>query len=112
MIWPKNYEKKRKSALYAVDIMTMNTNMSIIIMIMTKNADVDADTIMNTNIIITIMTKNADVDADMTMIMIIITTIIMQMKYLQAGVKKHLRNIRKKNWKKSYRNYLKMTVMA
>ena len=90
--------------------MTMNTNMSIIIMIMTKNAD--ADTIMNTNIIITIMTKNADVDADMTMIMIIITTIIMQMKYLQAGVKKHLRNIRKKNWKKSYRNYLKMTVMA
>ena len=90
--------------------MTINTNMSIIIMIMTKNADADADTIMNTNIIITTMTKNADVDADMTMI--IITTIIMQMKYLQAGVKKHLRNIRKKNWKKSYRNYLKMTVMA
>ena len=41
-----------------------------------------------------------------------ITIITMQMKYLQAGVKKHLRNIRKKNWKKSYRNYLKMTVMA
>ena len=70
-------------------------------MIMTKNADADTIMNMNTNIIITTMTKNADVDADMTIIMSIITTIIMQMKYLQAGVKKHLRNIRKKNWKKS-----------
>ena len=49
-------------------------------------------TTMITNITITIMMKNAAVDVDMTMIT---TTIIMQMKYLQAGEKKHLRNISK-----------------
>ena len=88
-----------------------STTMNIITMITMKNvvADVDTITTMIMNIIITITMKNAAVDADMTTI---ITTIIMQMKCLQAGAKKHLRNIRKKNWKKSYRNYLKMTVMA
>ena len=60
-------------------------------------------------IIITIMMKNAAVDVDMTMITI---TIIMQMKYLQAGAKKHLRNIIRKNWIRSYRNYPKMTAMV
>ena len=89
-------------------ITTMTTN--IITMITTKNVDADTITIMTMNIIIMTMTKNADVDADMTTIMIITT--IMQMKYLQAGVKKHLRNIIKKNWKQFYRNYPKMTAMA
>ena len=80
---------------------------------MMKNAAVDADMITTTtmimNIIITIMMKNAAVDVDMTMIT---TTIIMQMKYLQAGEKKHLRNIIRKNWIRSYRNYPKMTAMV
>ena len=66
-------------------------------------------TTMITNITITIMMKNAAVDVDMTMIT---TTIIMQMKYLQAGEKKHLRNIIRKNWIRSYRNYPKMTAMV
>ena len=65
--------------------------------------------IITMNIIITIMMKNAAVDVDMTTI---ITTIIMQMKCLQAGAKKHLRNIIRKNWIRSYRNYPKMTVMV
>ena len=87
---------------------------NIIITIMMKNAAVDADMITTTTmimniIIITIMMKNAAVDVDMTMITI---TIIMQMKYLQAGAKKHLRNIIRKNWIRSYRNYPKMTAMV
>ena len=49
-----------------------------------------AVTIMTTNIIITTMIMNADVD---TTIMTI--TIIMQMKYLQVGVVRQLRNIQK-----------------
>ena len=73
-------------------------------------ADMITTTTMIMNIIIiTIMMKNAAVDVDMTMITI---TIIMQMKYLQAGAKKHLRNIIRKNWIRSYRNYPKMTAMV
>ena len=88
-----------------------STTMNIITMITMKNvvADVDTITTMIMNIIITITMKNAAVDADMTTI---ITTIIMQMKYLQAGAKKHLRNIIRKNWIRSYRNYPKMTAMV
>ena len=88
-----------------------STTMNIITMITMKNvvADVDTITTMIMNIIITIMMKNAAVDVDMTMIT---TTIIMQMKYLQAGAKKHLRNIIRKNWIRSYRNYPKMTAMV
>ena len=87
------------------------TTMNIITMITMKNvvADVDMITTMIMNIIITITMKNAAVDADMTTI---ITTIIMQMKCLQAGAKKHLRNIIRKNWIRSYRNYPKMTAMV
>ena len=87
------------------------TTMNIITMITMKNvvADVDTITTMIMNIIITITMKNAAVDADMTTI---ITTIIMQMKCLQAGAKKHLRNIIRKNWIRSYRNYPKMTAMV
>ena len=111
----KELLEERKSALCAVDTMitniitTMITNITITIMM--KNAAVDADmiTTMIMNIIITIMMKNAAVDVDMTMIT---TTIIMQMKYLQAGAKKHLRNIIRKNWIRSYRNYPKMTAMV
>ena len=61
-------------------IMTMN------IIIMTTSADADMITIMNI-----IMTASADVD--MT------TTITMQMKYLQAGAVRLLRNIQKKRSK-------------
>ena len=88
-----------------------STTMNIITMITMKNvvADVDTITTMIMNIIITITMKNAAVDADMTTI---ITTIIMQMKCLQAGAKKHLRNIIRKNWIRSYRNYPKMTAMV
>ena len=76
-------------------------------------------TTMFRSIIITIMNMEKSVDAAMTtttMIMtmrntsIIIT--IMQMKCLQAGAKKHLRNIIRKNWIRSYRNYPKMTAMV
>ena len=94
------------------DVDTITTMiMNITITIMMKNAAVDVDTIttMIMNIIITITMKNAAVDADMTTI---ITTIIMQMKCLQAGAKKHLRNIIRKNWIRSYRNYPKMTAMV
>ena len=109
----KELLEEEEICLCAVDTMitniitTMITNITITIMM--KNAAVDADTITTMNIIITIMMKNAAVDVDMTMI---ITTIIMQMKYLQVGAKKHLRNIIRKNWIRSYRNYPKMTAMV
>ena len=115
----KELLEEEEICLCAVDTMitTMITNiittttMNIITMITMKNvvADVDTITTMIMNIIITITMKNAAVDADMTTI---ITTIIMQMKYLQAGAKKHLRNIIRKNWIRSYRNYPKMTAMV
>ena len=84
----------------------MTTNMSIITMIMMASADVTMTTSMN--IIITTTTMSAD--ADMTTITNIITmmasvdavtiiTIIMQMKYLQAGAVRLLRNIQKKRSK-------------
>ena len=114
----KELLEEEEICLCAVDTMitniitTMITNITITIMM--KNATVDADMITTTTmimniIIITIMMKNAAVDVDMTMIT---TTIIMQMKYLQAGAKKHLRNIIRKNWIRSYRNYPKMTAMV
>ncbi len=73
---------------------TMNTG--IIITIMMKS--VAADTTMNTSIIITIMMRNAAAVVDMITIMTIIT--IMQMKYLQAGAARPLRNIPEKHWRK------------
>ena len=91
-------------------ITTTITNITIMITMKNVAADVDTITTMIMNIIIiTITMKNAAVDADMTTI---ITTIIMQMKCLQAGAKKHLRNIIRKNWIRSYRNYPKMTAMV
>ena len=84
----------------------MTTSMSIITMIESESADVTIITFMK--IIITTTTLCAD--ADMTTIMNIITmmasvdavtiiTIIMQMKYLQAGAVRLLRNIQKKRSK-------------
>ena len=111
-------------------IMTMiMKNMSIIITIMMKNADADMTTLMkNMNIIITTMMKNAD--ADMTTLMknmsIIITTmimnadvdttimtitIIMQMKYLQVGVVRQLRNIQKKILRRCWKLFLHLMNM-
>ncbi len=95
-----------------VDTMITNIITNITITIMMKNAAVDADmitTMIMNIIIITTMMKNAAVDVDTTIMTI---TIIMQMKCLQAGAKKHLRNIIRKNWIRSYRNYPKMTAMV
>ena len=78
---------------YVFKIMIMK-NMIIIITTMIMNVDADKTTIMkNMSIIITTMIMNADVD---TTIMTI--TIIMQMKYLQAGARRLLISIQKKNW--------------
>ena len=66
--------------------MTRSADADIIIMTMTRSADVD----------ITIMTMMKNVAVDVGIIMII--TIIMQMKYLQAGARRQLINIQKKNW--------------
>ena len=65
----------------------MTTIMSIIITTTTMSADADMTTITN------IITMMASVDA------VTIITIIMQMKYLQAGVVRLLRNIQKKRSK-------------
>ena len=111
------------------DMTTIMKNMSIIITTMMKNADADMTTIMkNMSIIITTMIMNAD--ADMTTIMksmsIIITTmimnadvdttimtitIIMQMKYLQVGVVRQLRNIQKKILRRCWKLFLHLMNM-
>ena len=89
----------------------MNTSMNMTVAVVTtmNMSTRIIITTMITNITITSMMKNAAVDVDMTMIT---PTIIMQMKYLQAGAKKHLRNIIRKNWIQSYRNYPKMSAMV
>ena len=84
----------------------MTTNMSIITMIMMASADETITTSMNIiitpttmradehmNTITNIITMMASVDA------VTIITIIMQMKYLQAGAVRLLRNIQKKRSK-------------
>ncbi len=89
------------------DMTTIMKNMSIIITTMMKNADADMTTIMkNMSIIITTMIMNADVD---TTIMTI--TIIMQMKYLQVGVVRQLRNIQKKILRRCWKLFLHLMNM-
>ena len=89
------------------DMTTLMKNMNIIITTMMKNADADMTTLMkNMSIIITTMIMNADVD---TTIMTI--TIIMQMKYLQVGVVRQLRNIQKKILRRCWKLFLHLMNM-
>ena len=82
-----------------ITTMTRSADVDITIMTMMRSADVDI-TIMtmtrSVDVDITIMTMMKNAAADVDIIMII--TIIMQMKYLQAGVRKLRTSTQRKSW--------------
>ena len=95
--------------------MNMVKNVMSIITTMTMNVtSIITTTIMNVTSIITTTIMNV-MNIIMTMIMIAVAmtiTTIMRMKYLQAGEKKLLRSIQKKEFEQFLIHYLKKTPMS
>ena len=103
--------KKSTNVVMATTIMKKSMNAVTDITIMKKSMNAATDIIMSTNIITTTMMNTAPVAA-MTMITNTDITIIMQMMYLQAGVRKLHINLTEQELKRFLKYSAIQKIMA